>query len=152
MRPAGDCGPEPASRPRIRHIACPLSRSGQDRAVRVPLLQAESPLRSRVRCLAAPAPGRSPGGIRLVIRATGARPRPVVCCLRIALSRLSRLPEEGPVRGLAALGLGLIVLWVVAFVVFKVAGFLIHLVLIVGAIMLIMGLIRRARGGVSTGV
>ncbi len=54
-------------------------------------------------------------------------------------------------RGLAALGLGLIVLWVVAFVVFKVAGFLIHLVLIVGAIMLIMGLIRRARGGVSTG-
>jgi hypothetical protein len=60
--------------------------------------------------------------------------------------------EEGPVRGLAALGLGLIALWVVAYVVFKVAGFLIHVVLIVGAIMLIMGLIRRARGGTSTRV
>jgi hypothetical protein len=55
------------------------------------------------------------------------------------------------VRGLATLGIALIALWVVGFVVFKVAGFLIHLVLIVGAIMLIMGLIRRARGGVSTG-
>jgi hypothetical protein len=54
------------------------------------------------------------------------------------------------VRGLAALGIVLIVLWALGFVVFKVAGFLIHLVLIVGAIMLIMGLIRRARGGVST--
>jgi hypothetical protein len=55
------------------------------------------------------------------------------------------------VRGLAGLGIVLIVLWLLGFVVFKVAGFLIHLVLIVGAIMLIMGLIRRARGGVSTG-
>ena len=52
-------------------------------------------------------------------------------------------------RGLAGLGIGLIVLWLLGYVVFKVAGFLIHLVLIVGVIMLIMGLIRRARGGVS---
>ncbi len=71
--------------------------------------------------------------------------------LRVAFSRPISFFEEGSVRGLAALGIALIVLWVLGFVVFKVAGFLIHLVLIVGAIMLIMGLIRRARGGVSTG-
>ncbi|MBA3319385.1 MAG: lmo0937 family membrane protein, partial [Gemmatimonadales bacterium] len=48
-------------------------------------------------------------------------------------------------RGIAVLGVVLIVAWVVGFVVFKVAGALIHLLLFVGAIMLIVGLIRRAR-------
>ena len=37
-------------------------------------------------------------------------------------------------------------LWAAAFVIFKVAGALIHLVLIVGVVMLIMGLVRRAGG------
>ncbi len=53
-------------------------------------------------------------------------------------------------RGLAALGLVLIVAWLVGFVVFKVAGFLIHLVLIVGAVLLLLGLFRRVRGGISS--
>ena len=53
-------------------------------------------------------------------------------------------------RGIAVLGIVLIVAWVLGLAVFKVAGFLIHLLLIVGAILLIMGLIRRVRGGVSS--
>ena len=53
-------------------------------------------------------------------------------------------------RGIAVLGIVLIVAWVLGLVVFKVAGFLIHLLLIVGAVMLIVGLIRRVRGGVSS--
>jgi hypothetical protein len=50
------------------------------------------------------------------------------------------------VRGLVALGILLVVLWAVAFVVFKIAGLFIHLLLIVGAVMLILGLIRRIGG------
>jgi hypothetical protein len=46
-------------------------------------------------------------------------------------------------QGLVSLGIFLVIAWAVAFVVFKVAGFLIHLLLIVGAIMLIVGLARR---------
>jgi hypothetical protein len=49
-------------------------------------------------------------------------------------------------KGLVSLGALLIVLWAAAFVIFKVAGFLIHLLLIVGVVMLILGLIRRAGG------
>jgi hypothetical protein len=49
-------------------------------------------------------------------------------------------------KGLVPLGALLIVLWAAAFVIFKVAGFLIHLLLIVGVVMLILGLIRRAGG------
>ncbi|MGH7509716.1 MAG: lmo0937 family membrane protein [Gemmatimonadales bacterium] len=53
-------------------------------------------------------------------------------------------------KGLVSLGILLIVAWAVGFVVFKVAGFLIHLLLIVGAIMLLVGLIKRVSGGVSS--
>ncbi len=46
--------------------------------------------------------------------------------------------------GLVGLGVLLIVAWVFGFIIFKIAGILIHLLLIVGAVMLLMGLIRRA--------
>lgn len=49
-------------------------------------------------------------------------------------------------RGLVALGILLVILWAVAFVVFKIAGLFIHLLLIVGVVMLILGLIRRIGG------
>ena len=52
-------------------------------------------------------------------------------------------------RGIVALGILLIVVWAVAGLVFKTAGFLIHLLLIVGAIMLIVGLVKRAGRAVS---
>jgi len=43
------------------------------------------------------------------------------------------------------MGIGalLLVAWLFGFLVFKVAGFLIHLVLVVGVILLIAGLVRR---------
>lgn len=53
-------------------------------------------------------------------------------------------------RGLVTLGAVLLVAWVVGFVVFKAAGFLIHLLLIVGAVMLLIGLAKRVKGGVSS--
>lgn len=53
-------------------------------------------------------------------------------------------------RGLVSLGLVLLVAWVVGFIVFKAAGFLIHLLLIVGAVMLLIGLVKRLGGGAST--
>jgi hypothetical protein len=56
---------------------------------------------------------------------------------------------EAPMRGLVALGILLIVVWIVAGLLFKTAGFLIHLLLIVGAIMLIVGLLKRAGRAVS---
>ena len=49
-------------------------------------------------------------------------------------------------KGLVALGVLLIVVWAVSFVVFKIAGLLIHLLLFVGVVMLIMGLVRRVGG------
>ena len=52
-------------------------------------------------------------------------------------------------RGLVSLGILLVVLWAVAWLVFKTAGFLIHLLLIVGVIMLIVGLVKRAGRAVS---
>jgi Family of unknown function (DUF5670) len=58
---------------------------------------------------------------------------------------------ERPVQGLVSLGIFLIVAWAVAFVVFKVAGFLIHLLVIVGVIMLLVGFFRRVGGGISSG-
>ena len=48
--------------------------------------------------------------------------------------------------GLIGLGILLLVLWAVAFVVFKVAGFLIHLLVIVAIVMLIAGFFRRVTG------
>jgi hypothetical protein len=47
---------------------------------------------------------------------------------------------------LMGLGIVLVMLWVLGFVVFKTAGFLIHLLLVVGAIALISGFVRRAAG------
>jgi hypothetical protein len=47
---------------------------------------------------------------------------------------------------LITLGIVLMMLWVLGFVVFKTAGFLIHLLLIIGAIALISGFVRRAAG------
>jgi hypothetical protein len=52
-------------------------------------------------------------------------------------------------KGLVSLGIVLLVLWAVAYLVFKTAGFLIHVLLIVGAIMLIVGLLKRAGRAVS---
>ena len=52
-------------------------------------------------------------------------------------------------KGLVSVGALLIVVWLAALVIFKVAGFLIHLILLVGLVMLVLGLIRRA-GGRST--
>jgi hypothetical protein len=52
-------------------------------------------------------------------------------------------------KGLVSLGIVLLVLWAVAYLVFKTAGFLIHLLLIVGAIMLVLGLLKRAGRAVS---
>ena len=52
-------------------------------------------------------------------------------------------------KGLVSLGIVLLVLWAVAYLVFKTAGFLIHLLLIVGAIMLVIGLLKRASRAVS---
>ena len=50
-------------------------------------------------------------------------------------------------RGMVTLGIILLIAWAVGFVVFKTAGFLIHLLLIVGAVFLLVGLIRRVGGG-----
>jgi hypothetical protein len=52
------------------------------------------------------------------------------------------------VRGLVPIGILLVVVWVVGFLVFKVAGFLIHLLIIVGIIMLIVGFFKRIGGDV----
>ncbi len=41
------------------------------------------------------------------------------------------------------IGVVLLILWIVAVVLFKVAGFLIHLALIVGVILLVVWFIRR---------
>jgi hypothetical protein len=57
--------------------------------------------------------------------------------------------QEIPMKDLVPLGILLVIAWAVGFVVFKLAGFLIHLLLIVGAIMLIVGFFRRVSGGVS---
>jgi hypothetical protein len=46
-------------------------------------------------------------------------------------------------KGLVALGALLIVVWMVSFIVFKIAGLLIHLLLFVGIVMLIVGLVKR---------
>jgi hypothetical protein len=54
-------------------------------------------------------------------------------------------------QGVVSIGILLVIAWAIAFVVFKVAGFLIHLLLIVGAIMLIVGFFRRVGGGMSSG-
>lgn len=45
---------------------------------------------------------------------------------------------------LAIIGILLLIAWVLGFIIFHVAGFLIHVLLIVGAILLLIGLFRRA--------
>ena len=52
--------------------------------------------------------------------------------------------------GMIALGAVLIVAWLLGFIVFKVAGFFIHLLLMVGAIVLIVGLMKKAGGRISS--
>ena len=44
---------------------------------------------------------------------------------------------------LIGLGILLVIAWVFGYIVFKVAGFLIHLLLVIGAIVLIVGLLKR---------
>lgn len=46
-------------------------------------------------------------------------------------------------KGLVSFGVLLVVIWAVGWLLFKVAGFFIHLLLIVGLIMLIAGFVRR---------
>jgi hypothetical protein len=57
---------------------------------------------------------------------------------------------EARVKGLVSFGALLVVVWLAALVIFKVAGFLIHLVLIIGVILLIVGFIRRSGGHTTT--
>jgi hypothetical protein len=54
----------------------------------------------------------------------------------------------GTVKGLVPIGILLVIAWVVGFLVFKVAGILIHLLIIAGIIMLIVGFFRRVSGDV----
>jgi hypothetical protein len=53
-------------------------------------------------------------------------------------------------RGLIPIGIVLVIAWALGFVVFKLAGFLIHLLVIVGVILLIVGLFKRVSGGVDS--
>lgn len=53
-------------------------------------------------------------------------------------------------KGLVTIGIVLVVAWVFGFLVFKTASFLIHLLLIVGAVMLVVGLVKRASGSISS--
>ena len=46
-------------------------------------------------------------------------------------------------RGLVWAGVSLIVLWVVLWLVLKIASFLIHLLVVAGIVLLIWGLIKR---------
>jgi hypothetical protein len=55
-------------------------------------------------------------------------------------------------RGVVSLGILLLVVWAVAWLVFKTAGFLIHLLLIAGIIMLVIGLVKRGARAVSRDV
>jgi hypothetical protein len=52
-------------------------------------------------------------------------------------------------QNLISIGILLVVAWVVGFLVFKVAGFLIHLLVIIGIIMLVVGFFRRVGGDSS---
>jgi hypothetical protein len=54
------------------------------------------------------------------------------------------------VKGLIGLGIVLVIAWAVGFLVYKTAGFLIHLLLIVGAIMLVVGLVKRVSSRISS--
>ncbi len=51
-------------------------------------------------------------------------------------------------RALVPIGILLVIAWVFGFLVFKVAGILIHLLIIAGIIMLIVGFFRRVSGDV----
>jgi hypothetical protein len=49
-----------------------------------------------------------------------------------------------------SIGILLVIAWIVGFLVFKLAGFLIHLLVIVGVVMLLVGFFKRVSGGVSS--
>jgi hypothetical protein len=51
-------------------------------------------------------------------------------------------------QSLIPIGIILVIAWVLGLVVFKVAGFLIHLLVIVGVIMLLVGFFKRVSGRV----
>ena len=51
-------------------------------------------------------------------------------------------------RALVPIGILLVIAWVFGFLMFKVAGILIHLLIIAGIIMLIVGFFRRVSGDV----
>ena len=51
-------------------------------------------------------------------------------------------------RALVPIGILLVIAWVFGFLVFKVAGILIHLLIIAGIIMLVVGFFRRVSGDV----
>ncbi len=51
---------------------------------------------------------------------------------------------------LLVLGIILVILWLLGFLAFHIASWVIHLVLVVGVILFIIGLIRRGLGGAST--
>jgi Family of unknown function (DUF5670) len=51
-------------------------------------------------------------------------------------------------RSLVPIGILLVIAWIFGFLVFKLAGFLIHLLVIVGIILLIVGFFRRVSRGV----
>jgi Flp pilus assembly protein TadB len=45
-----------------------------------------------------------------------------------------------------SIGVTLIIVWILAWLVFKVASFAVHLILIVGLAFLVMSLVRKAAG------
>ena len=51
-------------------------------------------------------------------------------------------------RALVPIGILLVIAWVFGFLMFKVAGILIHLLIIAGIIMLVVGFFRRVSGDV----
>jgi hypothetical protein len=53
-------------------------------------------------------------------------------------------------RGLIPIGILLVIAWILGYLVFKLAGFLIHLLVIVGIIMVIVGFFRRVTGDVPS--
>jgi hypothetical protein len=55
-------------------------------------------------------------------------------------------------KGLLMLGAVLVVVWLLALIVFKVVGFAIHLLLIAGIILLILGVVRRGANAVRNRV
>jgi hypothetical protein len=54
-------------------------------------------------------------------------------------------------RALVAVGIILLVLWAVLWIGFRIVSGLIHLLIIVGIILLVLGLVRRGAGALGGG-